>query len=302
MKKIYFNIIFLFVIQALNAQIIFSEDFSEGSMPSNFTLVNLDGLIPDDPDLDNLEDSAWTVKNITSQGFAGGNCAFSVSWYENDEGPSDDWMILPPIVLGMDPYLTWDAMAITSSGNFRDQYQVFVSDGGGSIDDYILLSPVFDTGATGEEITQTTRSISLNDYANETVYIAFRNNTQPYNPDLPSGPGNGGNELAVDNIIVSQGPVNVSASLIVNSFDVELFPNPSNGDDLQLKLGNDSGASMNGKLNVAIYSALGQCVQTLNFNNPSSLMTLDVADFASGTYTIQLLWNNEVKTLNWMKK
>ena len=192
MKYIYFMLC-VFVSGIASAQILYSEDFESG-FPTDIVLANLDGLTPDDPDLVTMADSAWTVRFISTQSFGNGvgsNGAFSVSWYQGDEGPSNDWMILPAVTLGSDPYLSWTAMAITSSGDFRDQYQVFVATGGQTIDDFITAAPVFDTGSMGEEIEETAHVIPLGDYANETVYIAFRNFTQPYDSSQPTGPGNG---------------------------------------------------------------------------------------------------------------
>lgn len=223
-----FTLTMLAAALSASSQISFEEYFDNG-MPETFVLENLDGLTPDDSDLSTMADSAWTVRLISSQGFGGGqgsNAAFSVSWYEGDEGPSDDWMILPGIELGSDPYLNWTAMAITSSGNFRDRYQVFVVTEGQAIENFFLSAPIFDTGETGEEIEETARALSLSDFANQTVYIAFRNFTQGYNPDLPDGPGNGGNELAIDNIVVSEGPLSIQ-HFEANNIELRVWPQPA---------------------------------------------------------------------------
>jgi hypothetical protein len=226
--KALFTLVFSMVVAGASAQIVFEEYFSNG-FPESVALYNLDELTPDDPDLATMADSAWTARFISSQGFGGGAgsfAAFSVSWYEGDQGPSDDWMVFPGIQLGADPYLQWSGMAITSSGDFRDRYQVFVSTAGQEIENFFLEAPVFDTGEQGEQTTETFRSLNLSAFANQTVYIAFRNFTQPYNAGQPTGPGNGGNELAIDNIIVSEGPVSV-AELSINALDFKLWPQPA---------------------------------------------------------------------------
>ncbi len=278
-----FTLLLAVLAGGLHAQILFEEYFDEG-MPESFNLVNLDGLTPDDPDLATMADSAWTVRNITAQGFGGGsgsNAAFSVSWYVGDGGPSDDWMILPAVDLGADPYLNWSAMAITSSGDFRDQYQVFVVTGGQEVEDFFLASPIFDTGETGEEIEETFRSISLADFANETVFIAFRNFTQPYNPDLPTGPGNGGNELAVDNIIVSDGPLNIAER---KKGSLKMWPQPARA---ELRFSLPFAAS---QLQWTIYDGSGRAVRAnsaamLNAGDP---VQLDVSPLPAGTYILEV--------------
>lgn len=268
------------------ADIVFEEYFDNG-MPDGFVLENLDGLVPDDPGLATMADSAWTVRFIASQGFGGGqgsNAAFSVSWYVNDQGPSNDWMILPGIELGGNPYLQWSAMAITSSGNFRDRYQVFVTTAGQQIENFFLEAPLFDTGEQGENTTETFRVLNLSQFANQTVYIAFRNNTQPYNPALPTGSGNGGNELAVDNIIVSDGPVSVQE---IERFDLRLrsWPQPAN-QQLRFELPVDVN-----RLGWALYDLNGRMVAADDsrvYLAAGVPVRIDVAHLAAGTYVLRV--------------
>jgi hypothetical protein len=226
MNKVYLFALAIFGFTTMDAQVFF-DDFSDNSL-EGYTLYNLDGLTPDDPDLENMADSAWTIKNITSQGWEYGLSAFSVSWYVNDEGPSDDWLVTPAITIGEDAVLEWDAMAITSSGTFRDRYQVFISNSP-ELDDLGLLAPEFTMGDTGEVDYPIHRTLDLGalGYANETIYVAFRNNTQGYDPDGGSGPGNGGNELAIDNIEVNDNSTMSTSENTVFGY-ARVQPNPVN--------------------------------------------------------------------------
>lgn len=278
-----FTLILAVIAGGLYAQILFEEYFTDG-MPESFNLVNLDELTPDDEDLSTMADSAWTVRNITAQGFGGGSgspAAFSVSWYVGDAGPSNDWMILPAVQLGADPYLNWSAMAITSSGDFRDQYQVFVVTGGQEVEDFFLASPLFDTGQTGEEIEETFRSLSLTNFANENVYIAFRNFTQPYNLDLPPEPGNGGNELAVDNIVVTEGPLYIAER---SKASLKIWPQPAQA-ELRFSLPFDIS-----QVQWSIYDSSGRVVLanstgSLNAGDP---VQLNVGALPAGTYMLDV--------------
>ena len=284
--KLIFTLFGVLLAMSASTQIIFEEYFDNG-MPAEVVLVNLDELTPDDPDLATMADSAWTVRNITAQGFGGGagsDAAFSVSWYEGDEGPSDDWMILPGVQLGSDPYLSWTGMAITSSGDFRDQYQVFVVADGQAIENFFLAAPVFDTGNTGEEVEETFHQIPLADFANETVYIAFRNFTQPYDPDQPSGPGNGGNELAIDNIIVSEGAVSVAE---LPAMDIRCWPLPA---DDQLRVQFNEAAD---QLTWSIIDLNGKVIAGSSEGNlaPGAQLSIDVSALAAGNYILQLQAN-----------
>jgi hypothetical protein len=197
-------------------------------------------------------------------------------------------MILPAIELGSDPYLSWTAMAITSSGLYRDQYQVFVSAGGGTIEDYILLSPIFDTGSLGEIDEPTERSVSLSSFANQTVYIAFRNTTQPYDPDGGNGPGNGGNELVVDNITVSQGPLNVAEN--AQDINISVYPNPAQGNELNIQLRNSESAI------IEVISTNGQIVARENSVKGTNSHRISIANLANGTYTVRVVQDAKVMT------
>lgn len=225
MNKLYLFAIAITFSLGTNAQVFF-DDFEEGNTLDGYTLYNLDGLTPNAEELIALEDSAWTILSVSAQGWEFGRSAFSVSWYEDDQGPSDDWLITPPIEIGEGAILEWDAMAITSTGDFRDRYQVFISSSP-DLEDLGLLAPEFTMGDTGEVDFPIHRTLDLAalGYANETIYVAFRNNTQPYNPGEPEGPGNGGNELAIDNI-----EVNDNSSLGVDEHSsvefLKVQPNP----------------------------------------------------------------------------
>ncbi len=223
MRNIYLLLMAFVCGQIANAQTtVFFEDFEDNSL-DGYTLYNLDGLTPDDPDLDNMADSAWTLKVITSQGWTFNLSAFSVSWYVNDAGPSDDWLVTPAINIGTGAVLSWDALAITSSGNFRDQYQVFISPGNSleNLSDDATL--VFDTGLDGEEATPQNRTVDLAalGFENQVIYIAFRNFTQPF-----TGSGTGGNELAIDNIQVNT-VLSVREPELAKT--IKAYPNPALG-------------------------------------------------------------------------
>lgn len=275
-----------------HTQIIFEEYFENG-MPESFVLENLDGLVPDDPSLASMADSAWTVRFISTQGFGegvGSNAAFSVSWYVNDEGPSDDWMILPGIELGADPYLQWSAMAITSSGTFRDRYQVFVVTEGQDLANFFLSAPLFDTGEEGENTQETFRSLQLSDFAGQTVYIAFRNFTQPYDPSQPTAPGNGGNELALDNIVLSDGPVSVQ-EVSRETIRVRTWPQPAT-EQLRFELPVDVA-----QLSWNLYDLTGRMVTSndaRSFQPANTPVRINVSHLPVGHYVLNILADGQM--------
>ena len=271
----------------LFAQVLLSEDFENG-WPEGYTLINVDGLTPDDPDLIGLADSAWSIRYITQAGWES-NTAFSVSWYLNDEGPSNDWMILPQLSLGDNTVLSWVGMAITSSGDFRDRYQVAISTGGPIIEDFELNPLLFDTGDEGEEITPQNRMVNLADagYANQTVYIAFRNFTAPY-----TGPGTGGNELMIDDIKVEI--LSSTHDLQVQAIDLQLSPNPAQ-DYIQVNYQQAETA----EVTILVRDLLGCIHLAQDFGRQTAgphTATLAISDLPAGMYLVTVQSGNRLGT------
>lgn len=180
----------------LSGDSVLFEDFEERNvMPHDWVLVNVDQNIPDNPNYASLADSAWIVDYSTT---FEGNVALGLSFYL-PEAAADDWMILPIVSLTDDPILSWDAMSLTTSGNYPDSYQIFVSTTTQTVDG-CLANGVFyrvvgeswseNADTPGEGIKH--RQISLSTYANQDVFIAFRLMT----------PFPGGDRLAIDNILI----------------------------------------------------------------------------------------------------
>ncbi|MEM1218994.1 MAG: choice-of-anchor J domain-containing protein [Bacteroidota bacterium] len=277
---------------SVQGQVLYSEDFESG-WPEEIVLINVDGLTPSDPDLIGLADSAWTIRFITQEGW-NSNTAFSVSWYEGDVGPSDDWMILPAVDLGGNSILTWDAQAITSSGDFRDRYQVAISTGGPEIADFEANPLLFDTGELGEIDLPQSRMVNLAEagYSDQTVYVAFRNFTAPFDPNLPQGPGNGGNELMIDNIVVEE--VSNTQEIAANPLALEVFPNPvqtianlrvnlPEAVDVRLELINAQGQ-------IVLVQERGRLVAG------SHTLTVELPTLIVGAYTMKVVAGNQIST------
>lgn len=277
---------------SVQGQVLYSEDFESG-WPEEIVLINVDGLTPDDPDLIGLADSAWTIRFITQEGW-NSNAAFSVSWYEGDAGPSDDWMILPEIDLGANSILTWDAQAITSSGDFRDRYQVAISIAGPNISDFEANPLLFDTGEEGEIDLPQSRMVNLAEagYSNQSVHIAFRNFTAPFDPNQPQGPGNGGNELMIDNIVVEE--VSNTQEIAANPLALEVFPNPVEAfTNISLSLPRSANVQL------ALIDAKGQTVLAQNHGYlvaGSYTLALQMPRIVTGTYTLKVVADDQIST------
>jgi hypothetical protein len=287
MRKIYTLLAAAIIGLSTNAQnTVFFDDFESNSL-EGYTLYNIDGLVPYDPDLETMTDSAWTVKFITAQGWTYGRSAFSVSWYVNDDGPSDDWLVTPAIEIAGNAILEWDALAITSSGLYRDRYKVYISPSAALENIENDAVEIFDTGAIGEETDPTSRSVDLAalGFENETIYICFRNNTQPFGSN-PGGPGNGGNELVIDNIKVTDDSP-VSTANVNLYMGATLLPNPSNGSTMQVNFSVEKAL----ETQLEIIDITGKVLELKNLGllaAGSHTISIDRGSMAKGVYLVRL--------------
>ncbi len=175
------------------------ENFEDLTLiPNDWVLENLDGNTPNSSFSPTLADSAWVVRPTTKME---GKVAYGVSYYNESPSYADDWMILPKMSLGEDAVLTWDALSFTGTGDYPDDYAIYVSTttqtSDGCLDEGILLkiddeswSKSADTPGEGVK----SRRLYFKDYGYQhvDVYIAFRLMT----------PDPGGSSLGIDNITV----------------------------------------------------------------------------------------------------
>jgi hypothetical protein len=199
---------------ALNAQVIFSEDFdgisgptSGGagtySFPNGWFLRNVDNRTPASGVA--YVNEAWERREDFSFNVAD-SCAFSTSWY-SPTGAAEDWMWTPLIPnLPSNVVLTWNA--VTYDAMYPDGYEVRImtatqgppTGGTGVMGNQLTNSTlIFNTAA--ENSSWTAHSVSLNAYAGQGVYIGFRNNS------------NDKFLLLIDDIVVSQ-VVNYDAEVL----------------------------------------------------------------------------------------
>jgi hypothetical protein len=171
-----------------DAQIIFRESFDgiggptaggagTYTFPAGWFLRNVDNRTP--ATQVNYVNEAWERREDFANNTAD-SCAFSTSWY-TPAGASDDWMWTPLIgPLPANCVLKWNA--VTYDASYPDGYQVRVmtstqgppTGGTGVMGNQVTNSTqVFSIPA--ENTTWTSRQLSLNAYAGQSIYIAFRN-------------------------------------------------------------------------------------------------------------------------------
>lgn len=94
-----------------------------------------------------------------------------------------------------------------------------------------------------------------------------------------------GNNIFVDNITVEEGEAIVSTEELVNETNFVVYPNPAT-DIIKV----DIKSSYNGEAQIAVYDIMGRQVENLNVQlNGNLVQEINVADLASGVYTIQII-------------
>jgi len=281
---------------------LFFEDFESIQLiPSTWKIINNDGYIQAAGE-ERWQDSAWVVTTSNRTELQGTKVAMASSYCSNMplNGKADDWMILPSIPLGNNSTLSWQAMSVTSSGNYPDDYMVLVAPALSGIEPTI---PYFEenaiiaatiapeswsayVGNPGQGLS--TRSINLKEkgFANTNVWIAFVLTT-----DLT--PGNstaGGSNLTVDNIKIVDGTTGID-EYALNSLDATVFPNPATD-----KVVVSFNLLANAKVNIRIIDLTGREVLNLSDNavNGTNKIQVDVARFTKGMYVMHTTVNNKL--------
>lgn len=141
-------------------------------IPSDWTLIDNDGnkLSPDVARFGFSQGDSWIAYQIASEDNA---VACSTSWYAVP-GTSSDWMILPDLEVEEASVLSWRAKA--ADKRFRDGYAVYVAPAGSvKPGDFKTDAPLYSVEA--EEGSWTNHTVSLSQFAGQTVSIAFVNNS-----------------------------------------------------------------------------------------------------------------------------
>lgn len=273
----------------------FTEDFEdEKVIPSSFMLVNGDGLDPDGTDWDALKDSAWIV---TYRNSFESNVAMGISYYSGDVSYADDWLILPKLQLGSNSMISWEAMSLTVSGDFPDDYEVLVS---ATTSDTAAFESVLqiegeawspDSDTPGEGIQQHGLNLADEGYADQAVYIAFRLNT----------PHPGGDRLALDNLIVAQADetapeVSVDAQTVDIGNDVMIQSSEATG-KVYLILDGEAQATVE-DLETAVTNQVGASAEVAAANTDMAVSTTNLVAGTYHAYAVDSAQNMSAKSGN----
>lgn len=160
MNKHLLQLLFALLVLPAIGQVKYSQDF-EGST-ADMTFIDQDKKNPNSQ-VASFKGS-WNVRSLDGNKWATAN-----SWFAT-AAKADDWMITPIIKdIKANTYLTWKAFA--SDPQYRDDYEVRISEGGNTIADFktVLLT------VNEESADIIERAIALGAYEGKEIRIAFRN-------------------------------------------------------------------------------------------------------------------------------
>ena len=198
-----------------------------------------------------------------------GNAAIFCTY--NDDAALDEWAISPAINIPADASnigISWYVWMMEYEG-IQNTYEVRVSTTGRNIADF--TTTLFSETGASEGYVQ--RGWNLNNYAGQTIYIAFHNISAA-----------GGDALLFDDIHVGTG-VGIED---VNSVNVAIYPNPAN-DVLNI---NGEGIRQ-----VEMMDINGRTVMSA-----AKAGSLNISALASGVYVVRVVTNSGVSTQKIVKK
>ncbi|MGM0478825.1 MAG: choice-of-anchor J domain-containing protein [Bacteroidota bacterium] len=241
---------------------ILEENFDANGIPSSWKIVDNDNHTPAE-DVSEYT-AAWIIKGDPMN--AGNNVASSTSYFDPVDR-ADRWLITPQFTLGSSGnYISWKGLSADPS--FPDSYKVMISTTTNDIsafEDTLFI-------VNNESPEWTTHLRNLEQYANQSIYLAFVNTTFD------------GFKLYLDSVnIREQDPLSTPGE---EDLALSLYPNPVQ-DELTVETEKDM-------RDVVIYSALGRRVANKNEINQRTV-TIELRKLPKGVYNVEIqLMNGSV--------
>ena len=205
MKLIFTISILAFSFCSFSQVDILVENFDATSLPAGWTVVDNDGNTPHQSVSEYTE--AWIYKEDPLNS---GNGTFSSTSYFEPVDRADRWLITPQITLGAESnYISWKGLSADAS--FPDSYKVVISTASNDIADFTDTLVVI----SNELPEWTERLFEMDEYANQTIHLAFVNTTFD------------GFKLYIDSVYVRE-----QDPLSINEYQPEVkltrvYPNPT---------------------------------------------------------------------------
>jgi hypothetical protein len=254
----------LFCANCVSAQVVnlLTEDFNNG-FPASWTRINADGLTPQ-PSV-SFVDNAWVSWEDPDSTGTGDSVAVATSYY-TPAGTANDWMISPPIVLkNHGNFLQWQVKSVDPS--YPDGYDLYVTNTAAIVDSFTVARRFFQTDF--ELPNWTDREVSLDTFAGQTVYFAFK--AKSYNEFL----------LVIDNIRL-YADTTLSVHEQNPAAAANVFPNPSTG--MVYVSGTDVMNSL------SVFDLSGQL--QARYMPMSNRYTVPLETLNKGIYVLQIVYAN----------
>ena len=284
----------------------YNQTFDDStSMPADFVLANEDGGTPA-TSLDiyqSLKDDAFKVipvDTLSTEDFSHAtNIAVGTSWY-NEEVDADDWLILPKVKLSENTVLSWEALSLTSSGSYKDDYEIYVSTTHQTVEECLKNDPVFsitgenastDADNPGNGVAERTLNLADKGYANQNVYIAFRLMT----------PNPGGDRLAFNNIMLYEPDVTapeVSAEAQTVTIGEEVYVQSSESTGKVYIVLEDEPQSSTGELETAVNVGTAASAEVTAADTDIAISTTDLSAGTYYAYAVDSAKNMSSKSSN----
>lgn len=254
------KLLFTFSVLALSfssvAQVdILVENFDAMSLPTGWEVVDNDGNTPDQAVSEYTE--AWIYKEDPEN--AGNGTISSTSFFDPVDR-ADRWLISPQFTLGNESnYISWKGLSADAS--FPDSYKVMISTGSNDISDFTDTLVVI----SNELPEWTDREFTMDEYANQTIRIAFVNTTFD------------GFKLYLDSLYIrEQDPLSIDdyESTVMTT---KIYPNPSEN------IISVSGENIE---SASIQNLAGQIVYKSKAKIDSSI---DISEYPAGIYVVSLV-------------
>ena len=258
MKIIFIALLFSVSIAVFGQNVVLNEQFENG-IPSDWTLINKDGLIPDSSVA--TYSNAWITVTDPFDTNAINQCASATSYFTT-VGNANRWLISPAITLGgFGNVLSYKAASFDPS--FPDNYIIKVGRDVSKPEEFETLVTYLAEAPYWKEHSLEFDTLGFN---NETIYIAFV---------LTS---DNGHKLFLDDIsFVTEIPL---ATNELNTLTIQVYPNPTS-DFLTVTTNLENTTK-------AIYSVAGvKLVETTED-------TIDVRSLESGIYFVKTNGSNQL--------
>ena len=253
--------------------------YAINGVPSSFdaALFDNDGLTPN-TSLPNYTTDWMVFRELVAVGDTN-DFLRATSWFTNP-GNASNWIIFGPFDLFSGAgELKWKHRII--SNNFRDGYQIMISQNGNTISDFLTANEVVhsyndnDSQTSGDTLwTENAVFLDSTIYGGKQIYVAFNHNAfDQFLLDIDDVRF----DICGKNNIIR--PTEIDDVELANS--IKIFPNPSKGIFNITSSDNFSPA-----IDITVYNILGEKVYTSISELSANTVTIDLSDYASGMYSI----------------